>query len=99
MGKRSAKQKDISKNSGNFISLKTSYKPDWFVIANEDLDNVSTIIIAPTWGIRRNIGTSRFNYEAGLGIGYRYILYKAEGYSENGSDALLNINLRIGYTF
>jgi len=99
LGKRSAKQKNISKNSGNFISLKTSYQPDWFVISNEDLDIVSTISIAPTWGIRRNIGTSRFNYEAGFGIGYRYIFYKADGYPENGSDAILNIHLRIGYTF
>jgi hypothetical protein len=99
LGKRSSKQKSISYNSGNFFSLHTSYQPDWFAISNQDLNTVSTIFIAPTWGMRRNIGTSSFNYEVGIGLGYRYNFYKAEGYTKNNGDAAANLHLRIGYTF
>src|SRR5215218_1139329 len=34
LNKRDSKSKVITNNSGNFISLKTSYHPDWFVISN-----------------------------------------------------------------
>ena len=96
VNKRSSKSKDITNNSGNFISLKTSYHPDWFVISNYEDDIVSDISFIPTWGIRRNIGT-HFNYEAGAGIGYRYIFAKAAGYYRNYSEAVANLHLRIGY--
>ena len=57
LNKRLERSKRIDGNSGNFISLKTSYHPDWFVISNYDgQELVSDISIVPTWGIRRNIG-------------------------------------------
>lgn len=96
---RVSKSKKIDGNSGNFISLKTSYHPDWFVISNYDnLAIISDISIVPTWGIRRNIG-KHFNYETGIGLGYRYIFAKQAGYLKNESDAALNLHLRIGYRF
>lgn len=96
---RLKKNKNISNNSGNFISLKTSYHPDWFVISNyENVNIVSDISIIPTWGIRRSLGKS-FNYETGIGIGYRYYFAKNSGYTDNTSDAALNLHLRIGYSF
>ena len=99
LNKRVSKSKRIDGNSGNFISLKTSYHPDWFVISNYDNINIiSDISIVPTWGIRRNIG-KHFNYETGIGIGYRYIFAKQAGYLENESEATLNLHLRIGYRF
>lgn len=99
LNKRVKKKRSISKNSGNFIALKTSYHPDWFVISNYDnVTIVSDISIIPTWGIRRMIG-SHFNYEAGFGIGYVYFFAKNVGYLENKSDAAVNLHLRIGYTF
>jgi len=98
LNKRNSKSKDITGNSGNFISVKTSYHPDWFVISNYEDDIVSDISFIPTWGIRRNIGT-HFNYEAGAGIGYRYIFAKAAGYYSNESEAIANLHLRIGYVF
>jgi len=71
LNKRVSKSRRIDGNSGNFISLKTSYHPDWFVISNkENVSVVSDISIIPTWGIRRNIG-KHFTYETGIGIGYR----------------------------
>ena len=98
VNKRSSKSKDISNNSGNFISLKTSYHPDWFVISNYADNIISDISFIPTWGIRRNIGP-HFNYEAGAGIGYRYVFAKEAGYYSNESEAVANLHLRIGYVF
>lgn len=99
LNERVNKSKRIDGNSGNFISIKTSYHPDWFVISNYDNVNIiSDISIVPTWGIRRNIG-KHFNYETGIGLGYRYIFAKEAGYSENESEAALNLHLRIGYRF
>ncbi|KIX20216.1 hypothetical protein SY27_13825 [Flavobacterium sp. 316] len=99
LNKRESKSKKIDGNSGNFVSLKTSYHPDWFVISNTDNINViSDISIIPTWGIRRSIG-KHFNYEAGIGIGYRYIFAKQAGFLENENEAAANLHLRIGYRF
>jgi hypothetical protein len=99
LNKRESKSRQIDGNSGNFISLKTSFHPDWFVISNYDnIIIVSDISIVPTWGIRRNIG-NHFTYETGIGIGYVYYFAKNAGYLENESDATLNLHLRIGYRF
>lgn len=99
LDKRRAKGKNTSSNSGNFISLKASFHPDWFVISNySDIKIISDISIIPTWGIRRVIG-SHFNYEAGIGLGYRYIFAKQAGFYENESQLAVNIHLRVGYTF
>src|SRR6187399_3722739 len=68
LNKRNSKSKIVTNNSGNFISLKTSFSPDWFVISNYEYSSlINQILIIPTWGIRRNLGT-HFNYEAGVGI-------------------------------
>ena len=99
LNKRVKKTRRIDGNSGNFISLKTSYHPDWFVISNtENVSVISDISIVPTWGIRRNIG-KHFTYETGIGIGYRYIFAKQAGFSENEGEATANLHLRIGYRF
>ena len=98
-GFRLKKERRIDGNSGNFISLKTSFHPDWFVISNYDnLRIVSDISIVPTWGIRRNIG-NHFTYETGFGVGYVYYFAKDAGFSENKSDVTVNLHLRIGYKF
>jgi hypothetical protein len=89
----------IDGNSGNFIAIKMSGHPDWFVLFNpDDAPVVSDLAIIPTWGIRRNIG-DHFNYEAGIGVGYSYTFAKRAGYSENKGEIELNMHLRIGYRF
>lgn len=99
LNKRERRSRRIDGNSGNFLSLKTSYHPDWFVISNYDnVRIISDISIVPTWGIKRNIGT-HFSYETGIGLGYRHIFATQAGYSENESNATLNLHLRIGYRF
>ncbi|RZK09618.1 MAG: hypothetical protein EOO46_13300 [Flavobacterium sp.] len=99
INKRNSHSKNISGNSANFLSLKTSYNPDWFIISNADnLKVVNQISMIPTWGIRRVIG-KHFNYEAGFGIGYRYIFAKSAGYLQDESEVAVNVHLRIGYKF
>ncbi|MCD6544571.1 MAG: hypothetical protein J7K34_08685 [Flavobacteriaceae bacterium] len=97
--KRNKKGKNIAKNSGNFIGIKTSFHPDWFTISNEDNIKVTPqILFIPKWGIKRTIG-NHFTYEAGIGLGYQYIFYKSEGYAENEGALSADLHLRIGYTF
>ncbi|MBC9794877.1 hypothetical protein [Sinomicrobium weinanense] len=99
LNKRESKSRRTDGNSGNFISIKTSYHPDWFVISNHDnIRIISDISIIPTWGIRRNIG-NHFTYETGIGFGYSYIFARQAGYSEDEGDAALNLHLRVGYRF
>lgn len=99
LNKRISKSRNIRGNSGNFLSVKTSYNPNWFVISNYDnIQIADQISIIPTWGIKRNIG-NHFTYETGIGIGYRYIFAKNVGYLENQSETALNLHLRLGYRF
>jgi len=99
LNKRVSKSRNISGNSGNFLTLQTSYNPNWFVISNYDnVEVADQISIIPTWGIKRNIG-KHFSYETGIGIGYRYIFAKSVGYLENQSETALNLHLRLGYRF
>ncbi|SHG15324.1 hypothetical protein [Flavobacterium defluvii] len=83
-----------SNNSANFLTLAIKYHPDLFVISNTDNTYVSNqIAFIPKWGIRRNIGNSNFNYEAGIGIGYKYYI------DEKQFETAADLHLRIGYTF
>ena len=97
--KRISKSKNISGNSGNFLTIQTSYHPNLFVISNYDnIEIADQISIIPTWGIKRNIG-NHFTYETGIGIGYRYIFAKRVGYTKNEGETAANVHLRIGYRF
>ena len=107
--KRNSRGKKTSKNSGNYLSLKTSYHPDWFILnLDENITKTADLSIIPTWGIKRQIG-SNFTYETGLGLGYRIVYLKPNYYngsSQNVDDVSTNRNqytpylhLRIGYTF
>ena len=99
LNKRQSKSKQIEGNSGNFISIKTTYHPDWFVISNKDNINfISDFSIIPTWGIRRNIG-NHFNYEAGFGIGYVHYFEEDNVVLTDQNDVIVNLHLRIGYRF
>ena len=99
LDKRVSKSRNIDGNSGNFISLKTSYNPDWFVISGYDnIRVINQVSIIPTWGIKRSIG-NHFTYETGIGIGYRYYFAKSAGFSENEGEAAVNLHLRVGYRF
>jgi hypothetical protein len=99
LNKRASKAKSIIGNSGNFLSLKSSYNPDWFVMSNYDnLKVINQISIFPTWGLKRTVG-NHFTHEAGIGIGYRYYFAKSAGYINNEGEVDVNIHLRVGYLF
>lgn len=99
LNRRESKFKRIDGNSGNFIAIKTTYHPDWFIISNEDNINfISDVSIIPTWGIRRNLG-NHFNYEAGLGVGYVHYFEEDNVILLEESGVAVNLHLRIGYRF
>lgn len=100
INKRESKNKNTSNNGANFLTTSISYHPDWFVISNKNNINVNNqLSIIPKWGIRRNIANSNFNFEAGIGFGYRFYFLKQYGYSKNEGETALDLHLRIGYTF
>lgn len=93
IAKRNLRNRGVN-NSANFTAVTFRYNPDWFVISNVDNARIyDQISIIPKWGLRRNIGSSNFNYEAGIGIGVRFYL------NENLSETAADLHLRIGYTF
>ena len=99
INKRKNKNRRIDGNSGNFISLKTSYHPDWFVISNyQNIRIISDISFIPTWGIRRNIG-QKLNFETGLGIGYWSVINNKKYLLFNNDGVAINLHLRLGYKF
>ncbi len=99
LDKRVSKNKSISGNSGNFLTVQTSYHPNWFTISNDDnLEIANQISVIPTWGIKRNLG-KHFTFETGIGIGGRYVFAKELGRFKNEWEAAANLHLRIGYRF
>ena len=94
LNKRVSKQRRISNNSGNFIALTTRFRPNWFVVSNiPNIEKIPDISFIPKWGIRRQLG-NHFNYETGIGIGYRH--YFNANFS---GEIALDLHLRIGYHF
>lgn len=94
--KRQLKGKKIAYNSGNFLSLATSYQPDWFVISNEpNMGVIPSLSLIPTWGIRRS-PTRHFNYEAGIGVGYGWDYYSVMPRTVAIGEVFVNLHLRIG---
>ena len=100
INKRIIKKRNTLNNGANFFTLSLDYHPDLFVISNyKNIRTFNQIAIIPKWGIRRNIGNTNFNYEIGIGLGYRYYLLKQHGYTQNDGNVTLDFQLRIGYTF
>lgn len=98
--KRTDKGRNTSNNGGNFVGLSLKYLPDWFTISNnENLNIADQLLIVPKWSIRRNIGNSHFNYEAGIGLGVQYAFLKQYGYYEDAIEPYLDFHVRIGYSF
>jgi hypothetical protein len=107
--KRGANGRQISNNSGNYISLKTSYHPDWFVINLDDaITKTADLSIIPTWGIKRTLG-KHFTFETAVGFGFRVVFLKENFFNgtaqsvddvkENRLQYTPDFSLRIGYTF
>jgi len=92
LNKRVEKGKRIDGNSGDYVSLRTSYHFH-DVSDPETISGLDNLLIIPSWGIRRNIG-NHFNYEAGIGVGL--------GISRDTNIEVgftTNVILKIGYRF
>lgn len=87
LNERANNGKRIDGNSGNYISFRTSYQ--FYTTSDAEEHELNQLLLAPTWGIRRNIG-NHFNYEAGAGVGLGY---------QKEIVLALYVNLRIGYRF
>lgn len=92
--RRVKKGKNISNNSGNYLSFKAQYSPDWFVISNEsNLMNNNVLYLMPTFGIRRSF-SKHFNYEFSIGYGFAQELGK-----NAASGTALMLGFKVGYDF
>ena len=99
LDRRNSKGKRTEGNSGNFISLKLRYYPDWFNISSSDIFNVRrNIALVPTWGIRRNIG-GHLTTEAGAGVGYLCYLSRDQHARSRTFYLTFDLLLRVGYRF
>lgn len=87
--KRGRKGKRTIKNSANYLALTSWYIFD--PIVEHKSTGISSIIIAPNWGIRRVYGNA-FLLEFNTGISYSIDEYKTEDWN-------LLLNLRVGYVF
>lgn len=92
--KRKDAGRNTANNSGNYVSLKVEYVPNWFVISNtKNLTVSETISLVPTWGLRRNFA-KHFNYEFKAGLGIGKIL--RTGYA---TQVVPDLSFKIGYDF
>lgn len=97
--RRTQRGRNVSYNSGNFLSFNVMYKPHWFVISNRsDVYAESELMLGPFWGMRRSLG--RFSLEGHVGPAYSIVFYKNHGFSSNSYRFLpLWLTLRVGLSF
>ncbi|MBI9063928.1 MAG: hypothetical protein JEZ14_18235 [Marinilabiliaceae bacterium] len=75
-----------------------------FSISSDNADMDPGIFLIPTWGMRRNIGTS-FNYDIAFGIGYGATFeeytsfYSGETIHNTEHGVAYALRLAIGYKF
>ena len=99
LSKRSRASKRTAGNAGNFLALKLSYYPDWFIVSSlEHLTAVNHVAVIPKWGIRRSIG-KHFDFEAGIGIGVRRVFFEHANSGNDKTVAAGDLHLRFGYHF
>lgn len=99
LDKRESKSRKTNHNSGNFLTLQTTFYPNVLIVSNyENVKIINQISFIPTWGIKRTVG-NHFTYETGIGLGHTHYFAKNSGYEKDNSSAALNLHLRIGYSF
>jgi|GEM_PF-2531014 len=93
LGRRTARKKNVSIRSSDFVSLATSYS---FHVSRDNLfanDFVDFIAIIPHWGFRRMVKADRFYFEPsiGYGIGYVFSPNSVEGWTD-----MISLNIKFG---
>ncbi|MFP9098737.1 hypothetical protein ACLI09_06770 [Flavobacterium sp. RHBU_24] len=98
--KRAGKGRNVSGNAASFFTVSVRCNPDLVLYSTQEDAKMATFLgFVPKWGIRRNIGQSKFNYEAGIGIGYYTLLGNDKKYYDETEGVALDLHLRIGYRF
>lgn len=98
--KRAGKGRNVSGNAASFVALSTRFNPDAIIYStNGEIEMAASLAFIPKWGIRRNIGQSNFNYEAGIGIGYYTLLGDDKKHYEEKEGVAVDLHLRIGHRF
>jgi len=97
IAKRYREGKRTDANTANFISFKTRFHPGWVLSNVRDAYGIPDVAIMPTWGFRRT-KFERFDYELGIGAGYRVFFDNVPEslIIGNGSNFVINIHFRIG---
>lgn len=98
--KRAGKGRNVTGNAASFFTVSARFNPGELLFSTDDkMEMASMLCFIPKWGIRRNIGQSKFNYEAGLGIGYYTLLGDDKKYYAEKEGVAVDLHLRIGYRF
>ncbi|RXG14044.1 hypothetical protein DSM03_101159 [Leeuwenhoekiella aestuarii] len=93
---RAEKGRHTSNNSADYVSLKTTFQPDWFTIGNDHKDDViSSLALAGNAGMRREIWNN-FSFELAAGVGVAYDLE-----DQNADDFFLfpDFHFLLSYSF
>lgn len=99
LSKRLSKNKNIARNSGNYISVRAIYYSDLFLISSDsDIKVADQVAIVPKWGMRRVYG-KHFTFETGVGLGPIFYFSDSPTEAKQFSDVFLDLTLRIGYNF
>jgi len=99
--KRTTNKRDVTNNSANFFTIKTSFRSDVFELSSFDdgFDRAeNSFAIIPKWGIKRNLG-KHLNYEVGLGVGYIYIINQKYFRTFDNNGLVVDLHVRIGFNF
>ncbi len=96
LDRRSRLGKNISKNTGNYFSLRTffAFAENEISNSNKEFTISNALIIIPKYGIRRSFA-KQFFYEFGFGIGWQH----NTGDSKNPNEVYIDLSARIGLNF
>ncbi len=94
---RLARGKSIANNTGLFVSLQTTFRPNLFNLGNDKVSLPGDILVLPSFGYRGKLG-ERFDFEIGTSVGVQYEFNASLGYNNQVNPAA-GLRLRVGYTF
>lgn len=97
LDRRARKGRNTANNSGNSIGLLMHYNAPLFVIGDSKILEPNHLAVGAKYNIRRVYG-KHFNFEAGFAAGALSYVGNDPFY-EDGTNFLLDITVRIGYTF
>lgn len=88
--------KDMSRNSGNYFSLRTLYgfTESELYNSNNNIELSNTFVIAPKYGIKRAFGKNFF-YEFAFGLDW----IQSNVNTKTDSNVYIDISTRIGINF